>query len=133
MKKWSIYLGICLAVQVALAVGGNLARTDYTAFKPMETLLSFDAKMVDDILIEQNDEQRVTLRKQAGWWRVSSLNNFQADRDKVEDFLEKLASVHHRAFEKSMHARRTKNRSMLSIQPFMKPVLSLKIGSIEGC
>ena len=51
MKRWSILLGICLAVQMALAVGVNLARTDYTAFEPTETLLSADPKTVDDIRI----------------------------------------------------------------------------------
>jgi hypothetical protein len=93
MNRWSIYLGICLAVQVALAVGANLARTDYSAFKPMETLLSFDAKMVDAILIEQNGEQQVTLKKEEGRWRVSQINNFQADQDKVKDFLGKLSEL----------------------------------------
>lgn len=93
MNRWSIYLGICMVVQVALAVGANLTRTDYSAFKHMEKLLSFDAKMVDEILIEQNDEQVITLMKKEGRWRVSPMNNFQADQDKVEDFLEKLSEL----------------------------------------
>ena len=93
MKRWSILLGICLVVQVTLAVGANLARTDYSAFEPMETLLSFDAKMVDGIHIEQDDNHQVRLTKQEGKWRVSPLNNFQADQDKVENFLDRLAEL----------------------------------------
>ncbi|MDD5722570.1 MAG: DUF4340 domain-containing protein [Syntrophales bacterium] len=93
MKRWSIYLGICLFVQVAMAVGAHLARTDYGAFRPMETLLSFDPKTVDGIVIEQNDKQQVTLKKQEGNWCVSQMNNFQANQDKVNDFLEKLSTL----------------------------------------
>jgi hypothetical protein len=93
MNRWIIYLGICLLAQVALAISVNLAQTDYSAFKPMETLLSFDAKMVDDILIEQDDEQRVKLKKLEERWNVFSMNNFQADKDKVEAFLDKLAEL----------------------------------------
>ena len=92
MKRWSILLGICLAIQVALAVGVNLARTDYSAFKPMKTILSFDVKMVNSIYI-QGDNKRVELTKQEGRWCVSPLNNFQADQNKIEDFLGKLAEL----------------------------------------
>ncbi|MDL1968515.1 MAG: DUF4340 domain-containing protein [Deltaproteobacteria bacterium] len=92
MKRWSILLGICLAVQMALAVGVNLARTDYTAFEPTETLLSADPKTVDDIRIQGSDEQ-VELKKQDGEWRISSQNNFQSDQDKVKAFLDKLLEL----------------------------------------
>lgn len=93
MNRWSIYLGICLAVQVVLAVGVNLARTDYSAFKPTEALLSFDANMVDTILIKQDEKQQVRLKKEEGRWRISPMNNFQADPVKVKDFLGKLAEL----------------------------------------
>jgi hypothetical protein len=92
MNRWSILLGICLAIQIGLAVGVNLARTDYGAFEPMETILSFNSKTVDSIHI-QGDEKRVELTKQEGRWRVSSLNNFQADQNKVDAFLDKLAEL----------------------------------------
>ena len=92
MKKWSILLGICLAVQIALAVGVNLARTDYSAFEPTETLLSVEPKIVDGIHIQGNDEQ-VELTKQEGKWSVASMDNFQADQDKVKAFLDKLLTL----------------------------------------
>jgi hypothetical protein len=92
MNRWSILLGICLAMQIALAVGVNLSRSDYGAFEPMETILSFNSKTVDSIHI-QGDDKRVELTKQEGRWRVSPLNNFQADRDKVEAFLDKLGEL----------------------------------------
>jgi hypothetical protein len=92
MNRWSILLGICLAIQIGLAVVVNLARTDYGAFEPMETILSFNSKTVDSIHI-QGDDKRVELTKQEGRWRVSLLNHFQADQDKVEAFLDKLAEL----------------------------------------
>lgn len=93
MKKPILILGICLALQAALALGVNLARTDYGAYKPMETLLSFDAGAVDGIRIEQGEAQKVVLTRAQGSWRVSSAPEFPADQDNVAAFLKKLAGL----------------------------------------
>ena len=74
-------------------MGTHIARTDYGAFEPMETLLAFDKKAVDSIVIEEDGAQQVSLNKKAGSWRVSQLYNFQADQKKVKNFLEKLAEL----------------------------------------
>ena len=93
MKKWSIFLGICLVAQIALAVGANMARTDYGAFQPMEALLSFDKQMIDQISIDEDGKQQVTLNKKEGNWLVSQVDDFQADQNKVNNFLEKLSDL----------------------------------------
>lgn len=93
MNKWTLYLGIFLIAQIALAVGTNIARTDYGAFEPTETLLSFDGKAIDSIVIEENKDQQVSLSKKDGNWLVSQMHNFHADQDKVENFLEKLSGM----------------------------------------
>lgn len=93
MRRWSILLGFCLALQVALAIGVNRAQTDYSTFKPMETMLSIEAQAIDEIRIEKEDQRQVELTKQKGKWRVLQLNNFPADQDKIEDFLKTLAAL----------------------------------------
>ena len=93
MNKWTLYLGIFLIAQIALAVGTNIARTDYGAFKPMETLLAIDKKAIDSIVIEENKDQKVSLSKKEGSWLVSQMHNFHADQDKVNNFLEKLSGL----------------------------------------
>ncbi|MBN1380169.1 MAG: DUF4340 domain-containing protein [Deltaproteobacteria bacterium] len=94
MKRWSIYLGIILALQLAVAAGSTLVKKDYGAFKPKEALFTTDVESVDHIVIQNNDnKQSITLEKKEGRWIIAAMDNFPADQDKVKTFLEKLGAL----------------------------------------
>jgi len=130
MNRWTLYLGIFLIVQIALAVGTNIARTDYGAFKPMEALLAIDKKAIDSIIIEGNKDRKVSLSKKEGSWLVSQMHNFHADQDKVENFLEKLSGL-----KKGWPVATTvaaKKRFKVSENEFERKITLLKKGEQDG-
>ena len=93
MKKWITLLCGLLTLQIAVAVGLNINRTDYGAFVPEAKLLSFDTEAVDRIRIDGEADKRVVLHKQDSQWQLPELDGFPADQGNVKRLLERLAKL----------------------------------------
>lgn len=92
MKKWIAILSGLLILQLALALGLNLAGEDYAAFEPTEQLLAFEPAVVDGVRIEDG-EASVELTRRDGAWVLPGRGGFPADQDAVERLIEKLAAL----------------------------------------
>ena len=92
MKKWIFILSGLLAVQLVLAVAVNLTGEDYGAFQAEEKLLSFDAKELDGLRIEDGTVS-VVLKKHEDKWRLPESGDFPASQSSVERLLDKLATM----------------------------------------
>lgn len=94
MKKW-LYAGTALLIfQLVLAVIFNLYdHGNYAAFQPHANLLEFSPQEVDAIKVTGEDGKEVLLNKVNNTWLLPGHFKAPADKKKVADFLEKLASV----------------------------------------
>jgi hypothetical protein len=92
MKNWIGILSGLLVLQLALALGLNLAVDDYAAFEPSEPLLAFEPESVDALRIEDG-EGTVDLVRREGAWVLPGLDDFPADQEAVTRLLERLAGL----------------------------------------
>jgi hypothetical protein len=92
MNKWISILGGVLVAQLVLALSVNLADQDYGAFEAKEQLLTFEKQKVDRLLIE-DDKAGVTLKSSAGQWVLPDEGDFPAAQKRVDELLDKLASL----------------------------------------
>lgn len=92
MNKWIPILSGLLVLQLALALGLNLAGDDYAAFEPTEKLLAADSETVDSLRIEDG-EGAVLLTRRDGRWLLPERSDFPADQEAVKGLLQKLAGL----------------------------------------
>jgi hypothetical protein len=83
MKNWIGILSGLLVLQLALALGLNLAVDDHAAFEP---------EAVDALRIEDG-ESAVELARREDAWVLPGLDDFPADREAVARLLERLAGL----------------------------------------
>jgi len=83
-------LGVQILVAVLLSVGGRGSLTPAALDSP---LLEFDPESVTAIRIEGGSEGPVTLSKADQDWVLANLSDFPADGVKVDQLIDKLASL----------------------------------------
>ena len=92
MNKWIAILAGLLTVQLALALGLNLAVEDHGVFQPRDKLLAFDRKAVDGVRIEDGKDS-LELRRRDGKWLLPGNGNFPVEQGAVQRLLDQLAGL----------------------------------------
>lgn len=95
MTKTIRTLAIVLAVQVMLAAFTLLNQGRLDARPASEPLLTFETVKIDRIVIEDVEKAETELLKREGIWVLPTLNNAEADANKVAQVLDKLHSLQH--------------------------------------
>lgn len=93
MHKRVKILAILLAAQLLLAAGIGLSNWDNAATREPVALVGFDPEKIDRIILEGPESARVTLVKRDLDWMLPESGEFPADRDKVEQLLQRLQTL----------------------------------------
>lgn len=94
MKNTVNLLVALLVVQLILVAGIGLTKRDVTAKADPVAFVQFEQDSIDDIVLEGADEdEKVHLRKQDNQWILPQLDNFPANKTKITELLNKLATV----------------------------------------
>jgi len=88
MKKTIALLSILLFGQIALSLYIYAPRGQKAAGNP--SLIAFEKDQVDQIQIEDNQQGKVTLRRQGAHWLIPDADDFPADNDAVNTLLSRL-------------------------------------------
>ena len=86
-------LAVLLALQVGLVFGLNQIQTGLSVPPPETFLITTGDVEIDQLTIEDADGEQLSLRKADGSWIIPIDDDFPADQEKVEKFLERLLTL----------------------------------------
>ena len=86
-------LAVLLVVQLMLVFGVNQIQPGLSVPPPQTLLINPGDVEINRLTIEDADGKELSLHKSDGSWIIPIDNNFPADQEKVETFLEKLLAL----------------------------------------
>ena len=93
MRHLIFVLTALLGGQLCLALFLAFTGSDHAAFEAKEPLLAFAPAKIDQISIDDDAGNSVTLDRQDGKWAIPSFAGFPADQSRVENLLAGLAAL----------------------------------------
>ena len=93
MQKTIGILAVVLAAQLVLAVSLSFTAPDLSAAKPDTALFDLGERSVDRLIIEGPDQQRVVLAREGDNWVLPQMEDFPADRARVDGLLDRLEGL----------------------------------------
>jgi hypothetical protein len=93
MKRLVQFLAILLVLQLMLVFGVNQIQPSLSVPPPQTLLITPGDVEINQLTIEDTDGKELSLHKSDGFWIIPIDNNFPADQEKVETFLEKLLAL----------------------------------------
>ena len=86
-------LAVLLVLQVGLVFGLNQIQTGLSVPPPETFLITTGDVEINQLTIEDADGDQLSLRKADGSWIIPIDDDFPADQEKVEKFLERLLTL----------------------------------------
>lgn len=93
MKRWIYVCAIVALAQAGLAVWTNVARHAEETQANKGPLLNLKAAEVNELLLEDGQGRKLTLKKEADRWLLPDSGSFPADAERVQGLMDRLAAL----------------------------------------
>jgi len=93
MKRWIYVCAIVALAQAGLAVWTNVARHAGETRANKGLLLNVKAAEVNELLLEDGQGRKLTLKKDADRWLLPDSGSFPADAERVQGLIDRLAGL----------------------------------------